>query len=86
MDKTIKMKDYFNLPSLQEYVLIEQSRCEIQVMRRCEHWQSVFYFLGDEVYFSSINISLPVAEIYYQVNNSDMLLFQNSEFDTKRLS
>ncbi len=85
MDKTMKMKDYLNMPSLQEYVLIEQNRCEIQVMRRCEHWQSFFYFLGDEIHFSSINISLSVADIYYQVNNSDMLSFQKTESDTKIL-
>jgi len=76
MDRTIKLQDYIGIVSLQEYVLIEQDFCEIQVMRRHQPWQPDSYYLGDEIHFSSLNISVSVADIYYQVNNPDVLSAQ----------
>ncbi|MFZ2725361.1 MAG: hypothetical protein WAX77_03825 [Methylococcaceae bacterium] len=40
--------------------------------RHSNHWQPQHYFLGDEVYFESIDFSLPVAEIYRWVDNEKM--------------
>jgi len=74
-DSTIKMVNYFTIPSLEEYVLVEQDICEIQVFRKKEGWKSSFYFLGDEISFSSINVSLSVEDIYYQIKNEDMVEF-----------
>jgi Uma2 family endonuclease len=71
-DETIKRKAYQSLPSLQEYILIEQNFVNIEVCRRSLNWQSQHYFLGDEVYFESIDFSLPVAEIYRWVDNEEM--------------
>ena len=74
-DKTTKRFAYLNLPSLQEYVLIEQDFIDIEVVRRKDDWGSKHYFLGDEVVFESIGFTLPVAEIYHRVNNEDMTEF-----------
>jgi len=75
MDETTKLMSYINIPSLQEYVLIEQDFVDIEVVRRSEGWQARHYFLGDQVHFESINLTLPVEEIYSRVKNEDMLEF-----------
>jgi len=75
MDETTKLMSYINTPSLQEYVLIEQDFVDIEVVRRSEGWQPRHYFLGDQVNFESINLTLSVEEIYSRVKNEDMLEF-----------
>ena len=72
MDKTMKMQDYIQIPSLEEYILIEQSICEISVLRRANNWQTSVYFLGDDITFTSIGVTVAVEDIYYQVNNADI--------------
>ena len=74
-DETIKRIAYLNIPSLQEYVLIEQDFVDIEVVRRTEGWQSKHYFLGDEVTFESIDLTLAVEDIYQRVQNEDMVEF-----------
>lgn len=63
------------IPTLQEYVLIEQDRGEIQVFSKKDHWQSFYYYLGDDITFSSLGVTVRVEDIYYQVNNEDVLDF-----------
>jgi len=75
IDQTLKRTAYQSLPSLQEYIVIEQDVVDIEVCRRSNHWQSEHYFLGDEVFFKSIDLHLSVAEIYERVENSDMQLY-----------
>ncbi len=70
-DETTKRFAYLQLPSLQEYVLIEQDIVDIEVVRRSENWQPRHYFLGDEVTFESIGLTLSVEEIYDRVENQD---------------
>ena len=74
-DTTLKFISYINIPSLQEYVLIEQDFVDVQVFRRSENWLARHYFLGDEVTFESIALTLPVEDIYHRVQNDDMLEF-----------
>ena len=74
-DETVKLLSYLNIPSLQEYVLIEQDYVDIQVIRRNESWLPRHYFLGDEITFESIDLTLPVEEIYARVHNEDMIEF-----------
>lgn len=71
-DKEIKRLEYLQIPSLIEYVLIEQDFVEIEVLCRSQHWQPSYYYLGDEVVFESIGRSLPVLDIYQRVVNRDM--------------
>ncbi len=75
IDETIKLMAYINMPSVQEYVIIEQDVVDIQVLRRCESWLPKHYFLGDEVLFESIGLVLSVEEIYRRVQNEDMAEF-----------
>lgn len=71
-DLTTKLLQYINLPSLQEYVLIEQDIVSVQVLRRSNHWQPEYFFLGDSVTFESISFTLAVETIYDRVDNQDM--------------
>lgn len=72
LDKTVKSTAYKALPSLREYVLIEQDHVEVEVMRRSQNWFPEHYFLGDEVKFETIGLSVDVAELYHRVDNEDM--------------
>lgn len=73
IDQTIKRADYLSMPSLEEYILIEQDIADIEVVRRNEGWQSKHYYLGDEVALGSIGITLTVEDIYHRVKNDDVL-------------
>lgn len=75
IDQTLKRQAYQRLLSLQEYVLIEQDFVDVEICRRANHWQSEHYYLGDEVYFSSIDLYLLVEAIYARVANTDMQEF-----------
>lgn len=72
MDLTTKLLRYINLPSLQEYVLIEPDFVSVQVLRRKKHWLPEYHFLGDIVTFDAIGLNLSVEEIYDRVDNADM--------------
>jgi Uma2 family endonuclease len=74
-DKMLKRLSYQAIPTLEEYVLIEQDFCEIAVFRRKEGWQSSFYYQGENITFDSIGLTVAVADVYYQVNNEDMQQF-----------
>lgn len=71
-DKTIKLMAYTQIPSLEEYVLIDQDMVEIEVLQRNEGWIPKSYYLGDNVTFDSIGLTLSVEVIYERVQNSDM--------------
>jgi Uma2 family endonuclease len=74
-DKTAKRLKYKNISTLEEYVLIDQTIAEIEIFRKREHWQSFYYYLGDEITFESLGVTVLVEDIYYQVNNDDVLAF-----------
>ncbi|MFT4924167.1 MAG: Uma2 family endonuclease [Phenylobacterium sp.] len=75
IDRTTKRLSYINLPSVLEYVLIEQDFVEVQVMRKSDGWKSTYYALGDKVFFESIELTLSVEEIYHRVHNDEMTTF-----------
>lgn len=64
---------------MQEYVIIEQDHAEIQVCRRKDHWQSYYYYLGEEIIFESIGVTVSVEDIYYQVETADVLEYLQSK-------
>ena len=74
-DKTVKRLAYFQIASLKEYVLIEQDFVEIEFWSRDEnnYWQQSVYYLGDDIHFQSIDLTVSVEDIYRQVKNEDML-------------
>lgn len=75
LDHTYKRLRYQNIPSLEEYVLIAQDECMLTVMTRKDEWRSAYYYLGDEISFYSLGVTLLVEEIYEQVDNEDVLSF-----------
>ena len=79
MDTTVKLLRYINLPSLQEYVLIEPDIVSVQVLRKSNNWLSEYYFLGDLVTFESIGLTLMVEEIYDRVDNTDVNEFRQEQ-------
>ncbi len=72
MDETTKRINYLRIPTLQEYVLIEQDFVDIEVVRKSMGWQPQHYYLGDEVTFEAIGLTLTVEEIYDRVKNEDV--------------
>lgn len=74
-DQTRKRLYCQSIPTLEEYVLIEQDKGEIQVFCKNQHWQSSYYYLGDQITFQSLGVTVPVAAIYDQVDNEDVLAF-----------
>lgn len=72
MDETTKRMMYLQIPTLLEYVLVEQDIVRIEVARRSEGWQPMRYFLGDDIRFESVGLTLSVADIYDRVKNEDM--------------
>ena len=78
-DETTKRRLYQTLPSLQEYVLIEQDIVDVEICRRSEGWVSEHYFMGDEITFAAIDLTLSVNEIYERVANDDVSAFLRGE-------
>lgn len=78
MDETTKRFAYMNIPSLQEYVLIDQDIVDVEVCRKSEGWISRHYYLGDIVPLTSIGLELSVEEIYHRVDNEDMKVFRGN--------
>ncbi len=72
MDETTKRLLYLQIPTLLEYILVEQDIVRIEVARRSEGWQPMRYFLGDEIMLESVGLTLKVEDIYERVNNEDM--------------
>ena len=68
-DRGEKFADYQTSPSLQEYVLINQSQMSVECFRLLESgsWVSQTYGQGDEVYFASIDFRCDIAFIYRKV-------------------
>lgn len=74
-DEKDKFLEYINIPTLKEYVLIEQDYVDITVYRKSDDWRTTHYFLDENVYFESIELTLSVEEIYHRVENDDMVEF-----------
>jgi hypothetical protein len=48
----------------------------VQVLRKSKHWQPEYFYLGDQITFESIGLTLTVEEIYDRVDNADMNEFR----------
>lgn len=75
-DRTYKLDVYRMIPSLQEYVIVEQHFVLVDVYKRDgDSWNLRTYRLGDLVHFESIGLTLTVEEIYERVDNEDMRVY-----------
>ncbi len=70
IDRREKLVFYQQMPSLQEYVVIDQFRMNAQVHRRQEDggWITYFYTQNDDVVeLKSIDLTIPLPELYTRV-------------------
>jgi len=65
-DRGVKFAHYQTIESLQEYVLVSQSQQRVEVFRRCDRklWLLQTFTTGETVQLQSINLEIPIAEIY----------------------
>ncbi len=75
MDEKTKLIEYINIPTLKEYVLIEQDVADVTVYRRSDDWRSTHYFLGEQIHFESIDFTIAVEDIYLRVQNEDVAAY-----------
>lgn len=68
-DRGDKFTDYQQLESLQEYVLVSQTRQRVDYFQRSSQglWMLQSYYLGDILQLASINCSISVQDIFEDV-------------------
>ena len=69
-DRQEKMLRYIQLPSLQEYVIIDSRKIFVQVFKRHEKGKwltSLYESLDSEVALETIDVNIPMREIYFKV-------------------
>lgn len=73
-DKTFKRQAYCQIASLKEYILIEQDFVEIERWYRIDdkYWEQTVHYLGHDICFTSIGLTVAVEDIYRRVKNEDM--------------
>ena len=74
MDQSTKRLAYQNIPTLAEYVLIEQDLAEVEVCTRHRGWRSYKYFPGETITFESIGVTLLVEALYEGVDSHEVVL------------
>jgi len=69
-DRVDKLREYSSEPSLMYYLIIEQTKCFIEIyIRDGERWYVEFYDkMEDVIRLPYFNAELPVKEIYRKVN------------------
>ncbi|ESA36599.1 hypothetical protein N836_06725 [Leptolyngbya sp. Heron Island J] len=65
-DRGDKFKDYALLASLEEYVLIDQDIMQVECRYPIDdqRWETTIYTIGEQVTLKSINLELPIEELY----------------------
>lgn len=77
IDRREKLLFYQQMPSLQEYVVIEQKKISIEVHRRRSDGTWITYFFNhndDEVEFQSVDLTMKIKEIYRRVKFENKIL------------
>jgi len=72
IDRREKLRIYQQIPTVQEYVVVEQDKMHIEIHRRQPDGRWITYFynesdLDEQIEFQSINLSLNLEEIYNRV-------------------
>ncbi len=71
IDRTEKLFNYRQIPSLRHYLLVSQRRVLIEHFHRNEQNQWIYNsynWNSDEIFIDFLNISIPVSEIYRRLN------------------
>ncbi len=73
-DRSFKLATYKMIPSLVEYIMIEQDKIFVEVYHRVNGiWGYVAYGRGDDVHLKSINLTLSMSSVYASVDNNERL-------------
>ena len=65
VDRREKLLSYRRLPSLAEYVLVDQNKAWVEVFRRTPAgWTQDIYEADETVQLASVGVELPMAELY----------------------
>ena len=70
IDRREKLLFYQQMPSVQEYAIIDQHRMNVELHRRQSNGSWITYFFDvsdDEIEFQSVGLTLPITEIYRRV-------------------
>jgi Uma2 family endonuclease len=70
-DKREKRLNYQTIISLQEYVLISQDEIKVEIYRQDTEWIREILSKGSELYLSSVDLTLSMADIYEDVLDFD---------------
>lgn len=69
LDRTVKAREYTDVASINAYVLLEQQRRELVVLRRAEGWVPRTLTSADDVLdLPEVGIAVPLAELYRGVS------------------
>lgn len=77
-DRSEKLLYYLQMSNLREYVIVDQHKLNVEIHRRQENGSWITYYfdeLDDEIEFASVELTLPITEIYRRVR------FQNNDAD-----
>ncbi len=68
IDRREKLRAYRTLPGLREYMMVSQDACRVEVHRRRGEvgWTLTTYEPGDVVALASVELELPIADIYFE--------------------
>ncbi len=68
IDRREKLRAYRTLPSLKEYALVSQDECKAELYRRRGDiaWDIITFEPGDAVEFASVELQLPIADVYFE--------------------
>lgn len=78
IDRREKLALYLRMPSVQEYVIVDQHKMNVEIHRRDENGNWITYYFDepdDEIEFKSVELTLPITEIYRRVR------FENRDAD-----
>ena len=70
IDRREKLALYLRMPSVQEYVIVDQHKMNVEIHRRQPDGQWITYYFNesdDEIEFKSVELTLPITEIYRRV-------------------
>ncbi len=78
VDRTNKLKAYQGCPTIQEIVLIDQFFPHVEVYHRHEEieteWSRSIYEAGEEVALQSVDLFIPMDEIYHNIDFNEPLV------------
>lgn len=68
-DRGDKLENYLKISTLKEYILVNQDEIEVWIYRRTEKkWEMEILKDSDELHFTSIDLKIPVKDLYAKVS------------------